>query len=155
MWDDSSALWSGSSYLVINNYPVPIVYWKQVYTAKYAGSWKVNNWRSMKGKFFEFKASYYIHAMRRYPSMNAFWNHFSDGGEHLGYTAILNRLADERSAENNRIVQLARDEYGDSFSSTFGYRRRGLWVSKTKAVDIAKQYRSIHKLADPFDDEYD
>lgn len=71
----------------------------------------------------------------------------------MGYTAILSKLAEERSAENNRIVQLAKDEYGDSFASTFGYRRRGVWVPKTKAVDIARQYRAIHGLVDASGDE--
>ena len=91
--------------------------------------------------------------MRCYPSTKAFLDHYSGGSEPLGYTAILAKLADERSTENNRIVQLAKDEYGDSFASTFGYRRRGVWVPKTKAVDIARQYRAIHGLVDPSGDE--
>ena len=91
--------------------------------------------------------------MRRFPSTKAFLNHFSEGSEHLGYTAILAKLADERSAENNQIAQLAKDEYGDSFATTFGYRRLGMWVPKTKAIDIAKQYRGINGLADPFDND--
>ncbi len=91
--------------------------------------------------------------MRRYPSTKRFLDHYSGGGEPLGYTAILAKLADERSAENSRIVQLAKDEYGESFSSTFGYRRHGVWVPKTKAVDVARQYRAIHGISDVLGDE--
>ena len=71
----------------------------------------------------------------------------------MGYTAILAKLANERSAENKRIVQLAKDEYGEQFGSTFGYRRHGVWVPKTKAVDIARQYCAIHGLIDVLGDE--
>ncbi len=55
MWDDTSAFWKGFSYLIINSHPIPIVYWKEVYTSKSAGSWKVKNWQGMKGKYFEVK----------------------------------------------------------------------------------------------------
>ena len=79
--------------------------------------------------------------------------HFSEGNKHLGYTAILDKLANERSSENSRPAQLAQAKYGDSFATAFGYRRHGVRAPKTKAVGIAKQRRAIHGLSDPFDDD--
>lgn len=78
--------------------------------------------------------------------MEAFWDDFSVDKKHLGYTAILNRLENRRIAENHRLVALAKEEYGDSFADTFKYRRAGAWVTKTKASDIATQYRELHNM---------
>ncbi|KJA24980.1 hypothetical protein HYPSUDRAFT_122864, partial [Hypholoma sublateritium FD-334 SS-4] len=54
-WDDTSTFWKGESYLIINSYAIHLVYWKDVYTCKPAGQWKVRNWQGIKGKMFIYK----------------------------------------------------------------------------------------------------
>ena len=45
MWDDTSSYWKGHSALVINNFPIAITYWKQVYTSKNGKNWKPGQWK--------------------------------------------------------------------------------------------------------------
>ena len=51
MWDDTSPHWSGESALIVNGTPVPIIYWKQVYSSHVRGagsSWKPGQWKALK-----------------------------------------------------------------------------------------------------------
>ena len=51
MWDDTSPHWSGESALIVNGTPVPIIYWKQVYSSRVRGagsSWKPGQWKALK-----------------------------------------------------------------------------------------------------------
>lgn len=63
MWDDTSTFWKGRSYLVIKGYPIPLAYWKEVYTSKskVGGSWKVDYWKGLKGQFFDFRVCQQVH----------------------------------------------------------------------------------------------
>lgn len=51
MWDDTSPHWSGESALTVNGTPIPIIYWKQVYSSRARGagsSWKPGQWKALK-----------------------------------------------------------------------------------------------------------
>ena len=71
----------------------------------------------------------------------------------MGYKVILNRLAEERKATNERLRQQARDEFGTAFDTTFMYMKNGQHHVKTKASDVAKQYRLLKGIKGDDDDE--
>ncbi len=60
-------------------------------------------------------------------------------------------LAAERVAEDKRLSQLAKEEFGDDFPITFSYIKVGKKVVKVKSSDIAEQYRAIKGME--MDDE--
>ena len=55
MWDDTPGHWGGHSALNIKGVPIPIVYWKEVYARSKSGGWKPNQWKQVKGSWFEWK----------------------------------------------------------------------------------------------------
>ena len=57
MWDDTSSYWKGHSALIIKNFPVVIMYWKQVYTSKIGRNWKSGQWKILKGQYFKWWVS--------------------------------------------------------------------------------------------------
>ncbi|KJA15680.1 hypothetical protein HYPSUDRAFT_148769 [Hypholoma sublateritium FD-334 SS-4] len=137
MWDDMSPFWKGYSYLVIKGCAIPIIYWKSVYMSK-GGDWrKVDQWKYLKSQYCDYKLI--VQAMRR-PSPEAFEAAFTVNRKLLSYSIILKCLHQARRAEDSRLAQLARDEYGPEFDALFGYKRGNMWVVKCKAGDIAKQY---------------
>ena len=50
-------------------------------------------------------------------------------------------------------AQKARDEFGSSFNTTFSYVKSGRRHVKTKAGDIAKQYRLLKNICDNNNDD--
>lgn len=60
MWDDTTHHWGGKSFLHIQGHPIPIVYWKAVYTSKQGTGWKPGQWKIQKGNVFDWKVSFYI-----------------------------------------------------------------------------------------------
>ena len=61
----------------------------------------------------------------------------------MGYKSILRRLAEERKATNEQLLQQARSEFGAAFDTTFSYVKDGQRHVKTKASDVAKQYLTL------------
>ena len=57
MWDDRTEHWAGVSFLNIQGHPIPIVYWKAVYSGKQGNSWKPGEWKLIKGNYFDWKVS--------------------------------------------------------------------------------------------------
>lgn len=57
MWDDTTPHWGGKSFLHIKGHPIPIIYWKAVYTSKQGAGWKPGQWKIQKGNFFDWKVS--------------------------------------------------------------------------------------------------
>jgi hypothetical protein len=57
MWDDTSSYWKGHSVLIVNNFPIAITYWKQIYTSKNGKNWKSGQWKILKGRYFEWRVS--------------------------------------------------------------------------------------------------
>ena len=66
----------------------------------------------------------------------------------MGYKSILARLAAQRKERNEIWAQKARDEFDSSFDATFSYVKSGRRHVKTKAGDIAKQYRLLKNICD-------
>ena len=60
MWDDCTEHWAGSSFLKIHGHPIPIVYWKEVYSAKQGNGWKPGEWKLIKSNYFDWKVSVLI-----------------------------------------------------------------------------------------------
>lgn len=57
MWDDQTEHWAGTSFLNIKGHPIPLVYWKAVYSAKLGNGWKPGEWKLLKSSFFDWKVS--------------------------------------------------------------------------------------------------
>jgi hypothetical protein len=57
MWDDHTEHWVGVSFLNIQGHPIPLVYWKAVYSAKQGNGWKPGEWKLIKGNYFDWKVS--------------------------------------------------------------------------------------------------
>ncbi|KDR69546.1 hypothetical protein GALMADRAFT_271949 [Galerina marginata CBS 339.88] len=150
MWDDTSKYWDGHSHLIIKGFPIPIVYWPEVYSrSKGSGSWKKGQWKRAKSSWFEWKV---IVERWRQTSEEDFWSEFSDeSGARFTYTAILDRLADLRKTRDNEQADRARQEYADKFEETFSYKKGNKRFVKVKACEIAKQYRILKGLSDGLD----
>ncbi|CAA7264058.1 unnamed protein product [Cyclocybe aegerita] len=170
MWDDHSEHWDRQSVLVIKGTPIPICYWKDIYTSKGSPKgrlWKQNQWKGLKGRWFEWKVHLFTSSAHevvidtiqvlikewRRGSPDEFWAHFVVDGKPLGYKAILDKLAEWRGVENNMLCERAKLEYGEQFSSIFSYTKNGRKCVKTKASDVAKQYRELQGIQDNDDDD--
>ena len=57
MWDDHTENWAGVSFLNIQGHPIPLVYWKAVYSAKRGNGWKPGEWKIIKSNYFDWKVS--------------------------------------------------------------------------------------------------
>ena len=60
MWDDHTDHWAGASFLNIQGHPIPLVYWKAVYSAKQGSGWKPGEWKVIKGNYFDWKVSFFF-----------------------------------------------------------------------------------------------
>jgi uncharacterized protein YycO len=72
-----------------------------------------------------------------------FWAEFSGDGKNMSFTAITKRLRQIRVTEDQELAEKARQEYGDSFATTFSYRRGGNIYIMTDPTTIANHYRSL------------
>ena len=57
MWDDRTEHWAGVSFLSIQGHPIPLVYWKAVYSSKQGNGWKSGEWKLIKSNYFDWKVS--------------------------------------------------------------------------------------------------
>ena len=57
MWDDHTEHWASVSFLNIQGHPIPLIYWKAVYSAKQGSGWKPGEWKLIKGNYFDWKVS--------------------------------------------------------------------------------------------------
>ena len=169
MWDDTSSYWQGHSALVVNNFPIAITYWKQVYTSKNGKNWKPGQWKILKGRYFEWRVSFrtfflwleiliflkvLVEQYRRGTPAD-FWSAFSTNGNQWNYKAILKHLAEERALQNKFDAEAARREYGGDFGHVFTYNRNGVRCIKSKDSDIAKQYRALRQGVTSMDEDED
>ena len=77
-----------------------------------------------------------------------FWKEFSlpNGGQ-MTFTAIGQKLRQQRLDEDKALSERAKLEYGDTFSSFFTYRKGSQNLVMTDPTFIAKRYRSLHGTA--------
>ena len=134
MWDDTSVYWDRQSVLAIHGQPIALTYWRDVYTTKSGISWKPGQWKGIKGKWFDWKVSIKYRVLFseicaykrqilvqrwRKRSPEEFWLEFSENSKRLGYKAIITHLAAECVTEDERLSQVAREEFGNDFPITF------------------------------------
>jgi hypothetical protein len=77
----------------------------------------------------------------RQSSEQDFWREFSDAGQKLSYTSIVDRLTQIRKEQDRKIADRARAHYGEEFKNIFCYKKSGALFVKTKDHDITKQFR--------------
>ncbi|KDR83110.1 hypothetical protein GALMADRAFT_276082 [Galerina marginata CBS 339.88] len=154
MWDDVTEHWRGSSPLRIHGVPIPVVYWKDVYTSKGVPKgevpWMPKQWKGTKSKYFDWKV---LVKRWREGTPEQFWSAFTVDGVRLGYKAILSKLEESRKSRNSALSDQARYEYGEQFAETFSYFKNNKRHVKTKACSIAKQYRTLKGLPPDDDDD--
>ena len=71
----------------------------------------------------------------------------------MNITGIQAHLKRIRQAEDATLAAQARDEYGAKFSNIFTYKKSGVSHVKTKACDIAKQYRMLKGIENIYEDD--
>jgi hypothetical protein len=156
MWDDTPPHWQGHSALIIRGIPIPIVYWRKIYSRLH-GEWKglKSNWSLWKASLSPcaqfIPDSHYLSQMIvarwRQGSEADFWKVFSDdNGNRMTYTAIVKALKSDRVKSDEDTAAIAKREYGSEFGEVFVYRKNGAVHVKTKPSDIAKQYRKLKSL---------
>jgi len=157
MWDDTAPHWQGHSELTICGVPVPVKYWKDVYSRSKSnpGQWKgvKSNWSLWKVQpllSFCCNLSLIVPYFKmiivrwRQGSEADFWKDFTDNdGNRMTYTAIVKKLTANRLRSDAEMAKQAKEEFGSRFDEIFVYRKNGVNHVKTKAADIAKQYRVI------------
>lgn len=80
----------------------------------------------------------------RQGSPSEFWDEFSaKDGKHLAFTTIIDHLRLSRKAEDERICEIAKAEYGASFTENFSYRKGAATKVMTDPTIIAKHYRLL------------
>ncbi|KAF8810377.1 hypothetical protein BYT27DRAFT_7091958, partial [Phlegmacium glaucopus] len=134
MWDDTSTNWDGQSALHIKDVPITIVYWPFVYaSSKVDGPWKSRH----------LQIQYIVQRWCEGSEAN-FWKEFSDSiGTRMNYTVIINQLKALQVEENSQLTEQAKKEYGDSFASTFVYRKNGQVHIMCKPADIMRMYQKL------------
>lgn len=71
----------------------------------------------------------------------------------MNITAIQARLKQIRKEDDTLLAARAREEYGAEFANTFTYKKSGVFHVKTKARDIAKQYRILKGIENIYGDD--
>ncbi|KAG1897689.1 uncharacterized protein F5891DRAFT_902528, partial [Suillus fuscotomentosus] len=112
MWDDNTAHWLNESIITIQGHP----------------SLKWTDWRDVVERY-------------RQGTPDHFWADFkTDSGERMKFTAIVQKLRDERKAEHTALVERAHREFHAKFDDLFTYRRGGEGHVMTKPSAIARKY---------------
>lgn len=71
----------------------------------------------------------------------------------MNITAIQARLTQIRKDEDAALAARAREEYGAEFDKMFTYKKSGIIHVKTKACDVAKQYRILKGIENINEDD--
>ncbi|KAG1878751.1 hypothetical protein C8R48DRAFT_768311 [Suillus tomentosus] len=95
-------------------------------------------WKGMKSKWTDWRDV--IERYRR-GTPDHFWADFkTDSGERMEFTAIVQKLRDERKAEHAALVERAHREFHAEFDDLFTYRQGGEGHVMTKLSAIARKY---------------
>ncbi|KAG1775884.1 hypothetical protein EV702DRAFT_1233273 [Suillus placidus] len=97
MWDDHTEHWQGVSVIVIQGHPIAIEHWHVLY--RYGGD---QQWKGTKNKWTDWHD---IIQCYHQSSPEAFWAKFSIDGEHMTFTAIIQKLCDTRKEAHSCIMQ--------------------------------------------------
>ncbi|KAJ4497728.1 hypothetical protein C8R41DRAFT_865216 [Lentinula lateritia] len=134
VWDDESLNWDpidcARNLLQINGTAIALRYWQTVFSGK-----KNRVWSWLKKLWTEWK---YVAERYRSRGPDDFWQEFSlTKGEHFHWKAITDPLRELRSAQDERLVDRAKVEYGDRFSQVFVNNRGKVLTDKSA---IARRY---------------
>ncbi|KAF5339630.1 hypothetical protein D9611_011513 [Ephemerocybe angulata] len=152
MWDDHWPEWKGESYLRIRGVAIPLVYCKEIYTAHQKGG-DTAHWKSMKARWCEWKQ---IAVRFHQDTPQQFWSTFLKAdGSHMDWTQILGVMRKQKAADDKRVADRARREYGASFPDHFAYKKNGVQYVFQKDADIAKRYKDIQGQGSQNRDESD
>ena len=157
VWDDTSPFWSPMEVpFQIQEVPVALMYWKDLYAYGKTGHWKGTkskwaDWKVLLAPFcghatvFVDGFSFFQTVVDRYrqSTIEDFWAEFSEGGKRLCFTAIVSRLREQRKARDEEVAAQAAREYG-SITYRQGSRHA---VAMCKPYAIAKAYRACHEAA--------
>ncbi|KAJ3805371.1 hypothetical protein F5876DRAFT_51941 [Lentinula aff. lateritia] len=128
VWDDESLNWDpidcAKNLLQINGTAIALRYWqKKLWT-----EWK------------------YVAECYRSRGPEDFWQEFSStNGEHFHWKAITDRLRELHSAQDKRLVDRAKAEYGDRFSQVF-VNNRGKVLTDKSAIACRYLAELDHQL---------
>ncbi|KAJ3809375.1 hypothetical protein F5876DRAFT_66504 [Lentinula aff. lateritia] len=142
VWDDESLNWDpidcARNLLQINGTVIALRYWQTVFSGK-----KNRVWSWLKKLWTEWK---YVAERYRSRDPEDFWQEFSStNGEHFHWKAITDRLRELRSAQDERLVDRAKAEYGDRFSQVF-VNNRGKVLTDKSAIACCYLAELDHQL---------
>ncbi|KAJ3870409.1 hypothetical protein F5051DRAFT_447776 [Lentinula edodes] len=134
IWDDESLNWDpidcARNLLQINGTAIALRYWQMVFSGK-----KNRVWSWLKKLWTEWK---YVAECYHSRGPDDFWQEFSStNGEHFHWKAITDWLRELRSAQDERLVDRAKAEYGDRFSQVFVNNQGKVLTDKSA---IARRY---------------
>lgn len=151
IWDDESLNWDPidctRNLLQINGTAIALRYWQTVFSGKKnrVWSWLKKLWTEWKVipshlHKISFTDLFVQYVAERYRSRGPddFWQEFSSTkGKHFHWKAITDWLRELRSAQDERLVDRAKVEYGDRFSQVFVNNRGKVLTDKSA---IARRY---------------
>ncbi|KAG1888025.1 uncharacterized protein F5891DRAFT_987886 [Suillus fuscotomentosus] len=133
MWDDNTVHWLNESIITIQGHPIAVKYWPLLY--RYGPN---QQWKGTKSKWTDWRD---VVERYRQGTPDHFWADFkTDSGERMKFTAIVQKLRDERKAEHTALVERAHREFHAEFDDLFTYRRGGEGHVMTKPSAIARKY---------------
>ncbi|KAG2754065.1 hypothetical protein P692DRAFT_20816052 [Suillus brevipes Sb2] len=119
--------------LVDDDIPDPPAYWPLLY--RYGHN---QQWKGTKSKWTDWRDV--VERYRR-GTPDHLWADFkTDSGEQMKFTAIVQKLRDERKAEHAALVERAHREFHAEFDDLFTYRRGGEGHVMTKLSAITRKY---------------
>ncbi|KIK49876.1 hypothetical protein GYMLUDRAFT_253480 [Collybiopsis luxurians FD-317 M1] len=120
-WDPADC----GTLLSINGTPIALQYWCNIYKGK-----RDKRWKLLKSTWTEWK---FIVERYRSSTPETFWDEFSDAkGDCLHWKAICSRLYQLRGNREQELVDQAKAEYGNEFTTLFV--SRGKVLEKKSAI---------------------
>ncbi|KAG1902421.1 uncharacterized protein F5891DRAFT_949182 [Suillus fuscotomentosus] len=133
MWDDDTVHWLNESIITIQGHPIAVKYWPLLYHYCHNQQWK-----GTKSKWTDWR-DVVEHYRRGTP--DHFWADFkTDSVERMKFTAIVQKLCDERKAEHTALVERTHREFHAEFDDLFTYQQGGEGHVMTKPSAIARKY---------------
>ncbi|KAF8422816.1 hypothetical protein L210DRAFT_3421456 [Boletus edulis BED1] len=140
-WDDDPNHWRGNSYIRLDEVPVPMFYWREIYANRFPAIWS-----TIKSQWNKYKmvVEYY-----RRSSPEAFRARFSVNGTLLGLNDITSRIRAERAEEDHTLASHARKALGDELQVLTTYRKGSNRVTMQSDRAIARKLRESGTVLPP------